>query len=107
MSAGCWACRWRMTDKITKLIPGTPGMTLDKALAQSPDLAKLYNDDPQVQQIIDIAKRLEGLCRNAGMHAAGVIIADQPLENFVPLYETGDGTFSRNLKAPSPKKSAC
>jgi DNA polymerase-3 subunit alpha len=79
-----------VTDKITKLIPGTPGMSLDKALSQSPDLAKLYEDDPQVQQIIDIAKRLEGLCRNAGMHAAGVVIADQPLENFVPLYKTGD-----------------
>jgi DNA polymerase III subunit alpha len=79
-----------VTDRITKLIPGTPGMSLDKALSQSPELATLYREDPQVQQIIDIAKRLEGLCRNAGMHAAGVVIADQPLENFVPLYKTGD-----------------
>jgi DNA polymerase III subunit alpha len=79
-----------VTDKITKLIPGTPGMYLEKALDQSPDLAKLYKDDPQVRQIIDIAKKLEGMCRNAGMHAAGVVIADQPLENFVPLYKTGD-----------------
>ena len=84
-----------VTDKITKLIPGTPGMSLDKALSQSPDLAKLYDDDPQVQQIIDIGKRLEGLCRNAGMHAAGVVIADQPLDNFVPLYKTGDDLLTQ------------
>ncbi len=93
-----------VTDKITKLIPGTPGMTLDKALSQSPDLAKLYNDDPQVQQIIDIGKRLEGLCRNAGMHAAGVVIADQPLENFVPLYKTGDDT-AHAIRRPDRRKS--
>jgi DNA polymerase III subunit alpha len=79
-----------LTDKITKLIPGTPGMNLDKALSQSPDLRQLYGEDSQVRRIIDIGKRLEGLCRNAGMHAAGVVIADQPLENFVPLYKTGD-----------------
>ncbi|MDP9172315.1 MAG: DNA polymerase III subunit alpha [Planctomycetota bacterium] len=84
-----------LTDKVTKLIPPTPGMNLDKALAQSPDLKKLYNDDPQVKQIIDIGKRLEGLCRNAGMHAAGVVIADQPLENFVPLYKSGDDILTQ------------
>jgi len=84
-----------VTDKITKLIPGTPGMTLDKALSTAPDLAQLYNTDPQVQRIIDIGKRLEGLCRNAGMHAAGVVIADQPLENFVPLYRSGDDILTQ------------
>jgi DNA polymerase-3 subunit alpha len=84
-----------VTDKITKLIPGTPGMSLEKALSQSPDLRKLYEEDPQVQQIIDTGKKLEGLCRNAGMHAAGVVIADQPLDNVVPLYKAGDDLLTQ------------
>jgi DNA polymerase-3 subunit alpha len=84
-----------LTDKLTKLIPGTPGMTLDKAITVVPDLAKLYQEDPQVKQIIDIGKRLEGLSRNAGMHAAGVVIGDQPLENFVPLYKSGDDILTQ------------
>jgi DNA polymerase-3 subunit alpha len=92
-----------LTDKITKLIPGTPGMTLDKALAQVPDLADLHNSDSQVQQIIAIGKRLEGLCRNAGTHAAGVVIADQPLENFVPLYKSGDDLLTQ-FEGPTVEK---
>jgi DNA polymerase-3 subunit alpha len=84
-----------LTDKLTKLIPAAVGMNLDKALAQSPDLAKLYNEDEQVRKIVDIGKRLEGMCRNAGMHAAGVVIADQPLENFVPLYKSGDDILTQ------------
>jgi len=84
-----------LTDKITKLIAGVPGMTLDKALKESGELRELYQNDPLVTQIIDIAKRLEGMCRNAGMHAAGVVIADQPLENFVPLYKSGDDILTQ------------
>ncbi|MGD0462504.1 MAG: DNA polymerase III subunit alpha [Tepidisphaeraceae bacterium] len=84
-----------LTDKITKLIAAAPGMDLKKALAQSPELAKLYEDDPQVKQIIDLGKRLEGLCRNAGMHAAGVVIADQPLENLIPLCKNGDDLLTQ------------
>ncbi|WP_428936848.1 DNA polymerase III subunit alpha [Fontivita pretiosa] len=82
-------------DKLTKLIPGTPGMTLDKALAQAPDLRELYNTNPTAKQIIDIARRLEGLCRNAGMHAAGVIIADKPLDEIVPLYKSGEDILTQ------------
>jgi DNA polymerase III alpha subunit/intein/homing endonuclease len=82
-------------DKLTKLIPGTPGMTLDKAMSQVPDLKDLYNGNPQIKQVIDIGKRLEGLCRNAGMHAAGVIIADQPLDEIVPLYKSGDDILTQ------------
>src|SRR5690349_2089 len=65
-------------DKLTKLIPGLPGMTLDKAMSQVPDLSELYRSNPTIKNVIDIAKRLEGMCRNAGCHAAGVVIADQP-----------------------------
>jgi DNA polymerase III subunit alpha len=82
-------------DKLTKLIPNAVGMTLKKALEQSPDLAALYQNNPQIQKVIDVAKRLEGTCRNAGCHAAGVVIADQPLENFVPLYKAGDDILTQ------------
>lgn len=82
-------------DKLTKLIPGTPGMTLDKALSASPELNELYRNNPTIQNVINTAKRLEGLCRNAGCHAAGVVIADQPLENFVPLYKSGDDILTQ------------
>jgi DNA polymerase-3 subunit alpha len=82
-------------DKLTKLIPGTPGMTLDKALGASPELKELYKGNPTIQNVINIAKRLEGLCRNAGCHAAGVVIADQPLENVVPLYKSGEDILTQ------------
>jgi DNA polymerase-3 subunit alpha len=91
-------------DKLTKLIPSTPGMTLDKALNQSPELSDLYKSNPTIKNVIDIAKRLEGLCRNAGCHAAGVIIADQPLENFAPLYRDSDGNILTQFEGPIAEK---
>ncbi|MDB5357608.1 MAG: dnaE [Phycisphaerales bacterium] len=93
-----------VTDRLTKLIPGTPGMKLDKALSQSPELAELYKSDAQVKQIIDIGKRLEGLCRNAGCHAAGVIIADQPLDELAPLYRDSDGNILTQFEGPIAEK---
>src|SRR5690606_5809215 len=91
-------------DALTKLIPGTPGMTLKKAMDQVPDLVKQYKEDPQIKQVIDIAQRLEGLCRNAGCHAAGVIIADQPLDEIVPLYRDSDGNILTQFEGPIAEK---
>ncbi len=91
-------------DALTKLIPGTPGMTLKKAMDQVPDLVKQYKEDPQIKQVIDIAQRLEGLCRNAGCHAAGVIIADQPLDEIVPLYRDADGNILTQFEGPMAEK---
>ena len=91
-------------DKLTKLIPSSVGMTLDKALAQSPELLDLYKSNPTIKNVIDIGKRLEGLCRNAGCHAAGVIIADQPLENFAPLYRDSDGNILTQFEGPIAEK---
>jgi DNA polymerase-3 subunit alpha len=91
-------------DKLTKLIPGTPGMTLDKALSSVPDLRELYASSPTIHQVIDIAKRLEGLCRNAGCHAAGVIIADQPLDDIVPLYKDSDNNILTQFEGPIAEK---
>ena len=91
-------------DRLTKLIPGTPGMTLDKALAQSPELRKLHDENDQVRNVISIAKRLEGMCRNAGVHAAGVIIADQPLDDIVPLCKDKDDNVLTQFEGPISEK---
>jgi len=78
-------------DKIAKLIPMELGMTLDKALEQDAELSKLYQGDDEVHQLIDLAKRLEGLARNAGKHAGGVVIAPRELTAFTPLYVEAGG----------------
>ncbi|HZZ41585.1 MAG TPA: DNA polymerase III subunit alpha [Tepidisphaeraceae bacterium] len=91
-------------DKLTKLIPGTPGMTLKKAMVQSPDLADLYKNNGQIKQVIDIAQKLEGMCRNAGCHAAGVIIADTPLDEIVPLYKDSDDNILTQFEGPIAEK---
>ena len=91
-------------DKLTKLIPGTPGMTLNKAIAAVPELKDLYQNNPQIQQIIDIAKKLEGLCRNAGVHAAGVIIADQALDDIIPLCKDKEDNVLTQFEGPISEK---
>ena len=73
-------------DKIAKLIPFEIGMTLDKALEQEEELKRLYEDDAEVRELIDLARTLEGLARNAGTHAGGVVIAPSVLTDFTPLY---------------------
>ena len=73
-------------DRIAKLVPFEIGMTLDKALEQSDELATLYSDDEEVAAMIDLAKSLEGLARNAGKHAGGVVIAPGQLTDFTALY---------------------
>jgi len=79
-------------DRIAKLIPFEIGMTLDKALEQEEELRRLYENDPEVHDLIDLARSLEGLARNAGTHAGGVVIAPSVLTDFTPLYcEEGGG----------------
>ena len=80
-------------DAIAKMIPGDLGMTLDKALKQSPDLREAYQNDPEVKNLIDMAKRLEGLPRHTSMHAAGVVIGQKAMDEFVPLSRASDGTI--------------
>jgi len=75
-------------DRIAKLIPlGAQGfpMTIDKALEIEPDLKDLYKKDPESREVIDLAKKIEGRARHVGVHAAGVVIAPKPLNNFVPI----------------------
>ena len=75
-------------DKIAKMVPMELHITLDKAIEQSPELKALVQTDPRVRELIDAAKRLEGLARHASTHAAGVVISPRPLTDFVPLYKS-------------------
>ncbi|MEY3975422.1 MAG: hypothetical protein RLZZ33_477 [Pseudomonadota bacterium] len=80
-------------DKIAKLIPFELDITLDSALEKEAELKRLYKEDDEVRNLIDLAKSLEGLTRNAGKHAGGVVIAPSVLEDFTPLYcEDGGGS---------------
>jgi DNA polymerase III subunit alpha len=80
-----------MVDKLAKLIPFELGITLDKALAQEEELKRRYNEEEEVKLLIDLARKLEGLARNAGKHAGGVVIAPSELTDFTALYcEAGE-----------------
>jgi DNA polymerase III subunit alpha len=73
-------------DRIAKQVPFEIGITLDKALEQEDELAAMYRDDEEVRALIDLARSLEGLARNAGKHAGGVVISPNQLTDFTPLY---------------------
>jgi len=76
------------TDKIAKLIPTDDlKITIDKAMTREPDLRALYQTNPMVKRLIDISRRLEGLCRHASTHASAVVIGDKPLDEYLPLYQ--------------------
>lgn len=78
-------------DRIAKLIPFEIGITLDKAIEQEAELRRLYENDEEIRGLIDLARKLEGLARNVGKHAGGVVIAPSTLTDFSPLYcEEGD-----------------
>jgi DNA polymerase-3 subunit alpha len=77
-------------DAIAKKIPAELKMTLDRALEVEPELRKMVADDPRVAELMDIARRLEGTSRHASVHAAGVVVADAPLVQYVPLCKVGD-----------------
>ncbi len=78
-------------DRIAKLIPVEPKMTIKKALDQSKDLQTLYKEE-QYRHLLDMSMAVEGMPRHASTHAAGVVIAEEPLINFVPLYKTADSS---------------
>ena len=88
-------------DRIAKLVPATIGITLEQALKDSPPLAAACEADPKIRELIETAQRLEGLVRGAGVHAAGVVIAPQPLTELVPVTRTKDEAIvtSYDMKA--------
>jgi DNA polymerase-3 subunit alpha len=78
-------------DKVAKLIPEGPKVYLDDCLKPGAELKQAYDADPLVREIVDLAKPLEGLVRNDSIHAAGVVIGDRPLTDYVPLQRKGEG----------------
>ncbi len=75
-------------DRIAKMVPTTLNIKLEQAIKDSPALQQAYESDTQVRELIDTARKLEGLVRNAGVHAAGVVISPRPLTELVPLHKT-------------------
>ncbi|MFT8211936.1 MAG: DNA polymerase III subunit alpha [Symbiopectobacterium sp.] len=78
-------------DRISKLVPPDPGMTLEKAFAAEPQLQEIYDADEEVKALIDMARKLEGVTRNAGKHAGGVVISPTKITDFAPLYCDSEG----------------
>ncbi|MCO7252579.1 MULTISPECIES: DNA polymerase III subunit alpha [Dickeya] len=78
-------------DRISKLVPPDPGMTLEKAFAAEPQLGEIYEADEEVKALIDMARKLEGVTRNAGKHAGGVVISPTKITDFAPLYCDQEG----------------
>ncbi len=85
---------YAFVDTIAKMIPQEPNITIDKALVENPELRRTYETDPQVKELIDMAKRLEGLPRHSSMHAAGVVISQKPVDEYVPLSRAADGSIT-------------
>ena len=84
---------YSFVDQIAKNIPSELGITIDKALQKNPELRKMYESDETVRNLIDMSKRLEGLPRHTSMHAAGVVISQKAMDEYVPLSCASDGTI--------------
>ncbi|MEI3553098.1 MAG: DNA polymerase III subunit alpha [Acutalibacteraceae bacterium] len=89
------AIPYAKVDSVAKLVPMELNITLDRALNISHDLKNLYDSDPQVKELIDMAKKLEGMPRNASTHAAGVVITDRPVCKYVPLAKNNDAVVTQ------------
>lgn len=92
-------------DRLAKLVPFSLDMTLDKALETEPELKQAYESSDLTRKVIDIGRKLEGLARHASVHAAGVVVADEPLTNFVPLYKApGSDDIITQYEGPMVEK---
>lgn len=85
---------YAIVDEVAKMIPKDIGITIQKALDQSEDFRKLYNSNGEVKNLINMAKRLEGLPRHTSMHAAGVVISQKSVDEYVPLSRASDGSVT-------------
>ena len=84
---------YAQVDSIAKMIPTELNITIDKALTMNHELKELYESDDEVHYLIDMSRRLEGLPRHTSMHAAGVVISQKPVDEYVPLSRASDGTL--------------
>ncbi len=92
-------------DRVAKLVPEELKMTIDKALKREPELKRLYDQDDTIRKVIDIGRRLEGMARHASVHAAGVVIADVPLDTLVPLHRPADSKeVTTQFEGPTVEK---
>lgn len=85
---------YSQVDVVAKMVPTEPNITIDKAMARNPELAKVYREDEQIRNLIDMARRLEGLPRHTSMHAAGVVISQKDIDEYVPLSRASDGSIT-------------
>ena len=93
------------TDRIAKLVPESLKMTIDKALELEPELKRLQDEEPQVRRLLDTARRLEGLARHASTHAAGLVVSDRPMEEYLPLYLGKRGELVTQFDGPMTEKA--
>ena len=92
-------------DHVARLVPEELKMTIDKALDREPELKRLYEQDDTIHKVIDIGRRIEGMARHASVHAAGVVIADQPLDTLVPLHKPADAKeVTTQFEGPTVEK---
>ena len=94
------ALSYSEVDRIAKMIPNVLGITLKEALKKEALLKQIYEEDPKIKELIDLTGLLEGLIRHLGIHAAGIIIADNPIVNYAPLYcgAEGENVIQYDLK---------
>ena len=86
---------YAICDKVAKLIPRELKITLEEAIEKTEDLRLMYENEPQIKEILDMAKRVEGMPRNASTHAAGVVITDRPVYDYVPLAKNDEATVTQ------------
>ena len=84
---------YAQVDTIAKMVPQEPNITIDKALGMNPEFRKAYEEQEDIHRLIDLAKRLEGLPRHTSMHAAGVVISQKDVSEYVPLSRASDGSI--------------
>jgi DNA polymerase-3 subunit alpha len=93
-------------DTIAKMVPETLNITLEEAIKESPDLKSLYESDPKIREILDLARQIEGLARSAGTHAAGVVVSDRPISEYIPLQTiTGKTDIITQWEGPTVEKA--
>jgi DNA polymerase-3 subunit alpha len=96
----------KRVDEICKMVPDELNIELKEALEKSPDLKDAYNTDPQIKELLDMAIQLEGLARSAGTHAAGVVVSDRPIDEYVPLQTiTGKTDVITQWEGPTVEKA--
>ncbi|MBQ9406226.1 MAG: DNA polymerase III subunit alpha [Desulfovibrio sp.] len=93
------------TDKIAKLVPADINITIKDALDREPDLAQTYKTDPGVKHLLDTAQRLEGLARHASTHAAGLVVSDKPMVEYLPLYLGKHNELVTQFDGPMTEKT--